>query len=131
MQEVCEFLKKCGTYYLATMEGDQPRVRPFGTANIFEGRLYIQTGRSKAVAQELLENPKVELCAFDGEQWLRVAAKAVEDGRVAAQIAMLDAYPELKAMYQPGDGNTIVFWLENATTTFSSFTAEPRVVKFG
>ena len=131
MQEVCEFLKKCGTYYLATMEGDQPRVRPFGTANIFEGRLYIQTGRSKAVAQELLENPKVELCAFDGEQWLRVAAKAVEDGRVAAQIAMLDAYPDLKAMYQPGDGNTIVFWLENATTTFSSFTAEPRVVKFG
>lgn len=130
MQEVYEFLKKCGTYYLATMEGDQPRVRPFGTVDIFEGRLYIQTGKSKKVSKEMLANPKVEICAFDGNHWLRIQANAVEDDRIEAQKHMLDEYPSLQAMYQPGDGNTQVFYLENAQATFSSFTEAPRVVNF-
>lgn len=130
MQEVYEFLKKCGTYYLATVEGDQPRVRPFGTIDLFEGRLTIQTGKVKEVSKQILKNPKVELCAFDGERWLRVAATAVEEPKVEAQVHMLDAYPSLKNMYQPGDGNTQIFALEQVTATFSSFTEAPRTVQF-
>ena len=131
MNEVYEFLKKCGTYYLATVEGDQPRVRPFGTVDIYEGKLYIQTGKVKAVAQQMLANPKVEISAMapDG-QWIRVAAQAIEDDNVAAQAHMLDAYPELKAMYTAGDGNTVVFWLKDATAQICSFGAAPREIKF-
>ena len=130
MQEVYEFLKKCGTYYLATDEGGQPRVRPFGTIDLFDGRLTIQTGKVKDVSKQMLANPKVELCAFDGDRWLRVAASAVEDPRLEAQEHMLDAYPHLKARYQPGDGNTIIFALEQVTATFSSFTEPPRTLRF-
>ena len=130
MQQVYDFLKKCGTYYLATVEGEQPRVRPFGTVDLFEGKLYLQTGLSKSVAQQLKANPKVELCAFDGERWLRVAATAVYDDNIEAQKHMLAAYPSLQAMYQPGDGNTAVYYLKDATATFSSFTAAPEVVRF-
>ena len=130
MQQVYDFLKKCGTYYLATVEGKQPRVRPFGTVDLFEGKLYLQTGLSKSVAQQLKADPKVELCAFDGERWLRVAATAVYDDNLEAQKHMLAAYPSLQAMYQPGDGNTAVYYLKDATATFSSFTAAPEVVRF-
>lgn len=130
MQEVYEFLKKCETYYLATMDGDQPRVRPFGTVDLFEDKLYIQTGKIKDVSKQMLTNPKIEICAFDGAQWLRVAATAVEDDRLEARKHMLDAYPSLQAMYAPDDGNTQVFYLKDATATFSSFTAEPKVVTF-
>ena len=130
MQEVYEFLKKCGTYYLATVEGSQPRVRPFGTVDLFEGRLYIQTGKNKSVSRQIQANPRVEICAFDGERWLRLAGELVEDGRIAAQQHLLDAYPSLQAMYKPGDGNTEVFYLKDATATFSSFTEAPRTVRF-
>ena len=130
MERVYDFLKKCGTYYLATVEGEQPRVRPFGTVDLFEGKLYLQTGLSKSVAQQLKADPKVELCAFDGERWLRVAATAVYDDNIEAQKHMLAAYPSLQAMYQPGDGNTAVYYLKDATATFSSFTAAPEVVRF-
>ena len=115
---------------MATVEGEQPRVRPFGTVDLFEGKLYLQTGLSKSVAQQLKADPKVELCAFDGERWLRVAATAVYDDNLEAQKHMLAAYPSLQAMYQPGDGNTAVYYLKNATATFSSFTAAPEVVRF-
>ena len=130
IQEVYTFLKECGTYYLATDEGGQPRVRPFGTIDLFDGRLTIQTGKVKEVSRQMLANPKVELCAFNGERWLRVAATAVEEPRVEAQEHMLDAYPSLKRMYQPGDGNTQIFALEGVTATFSSFTEAPRTVQF-
>lgn len=130
MQEVYEFLKKCGTYYLATTEGDQPRVRPFGTVDLFEGRLYIQTGKVKKVSAQLTANPKVELCALNGNDWLRVEATLVEDGRLEAKQHMLDAYPSLQARYKADDSNTQVLWLKNATATFYSFAGEPKVVKF-
>ncbi len=130
MKEVYEFLKKCGTYYLATVEGDQPRVRPFGTVDLFEDKLYIQTGKVKDVSKQMMANPKIEICAFDGSTWIRIAATAVEDDRIAAQEHMLEGYPSLKANYQPGDGNTQVFYLKDATAVFSSFTAEPKTVKF-
>ena len=131
MQEVYDFLKQCQTYYLATVdENGQARVRPFGTVDMFDGRLTIQTGHVKDVAKQMKQNPLVELCAFDGKQWLRVAGRAVEDARVEAQEHMLDAYPSLRRMYQPGDGNTAIFALEDVTATFSSFTAEPRTVRF-
>ena len=130
MQEVYEFLKECSTYYLATVEGDQPRVRPFGTADIFEGKLYIQTGKVKDVSRQIQENPKVELCAFDGERWLRVSGKLVRDDRVEAKEHMLDNHPSLKAMYSATDDNTEVLYFEEATATFSSFTSQPVEIKF-
>ncbi len=130
MERAAEFLKDAGTYYLATTDGDQPRVRPFGTAHIFEGKLYIQTGKVKDVSKQIHANPKVEVCAFKGGKWLRVAGELVEDDRIEARQSMLDAYPSLQKMYQADDGNTEVFYFKNATATFSSFTAEPEVITF-
>lgn len=130
INDVCEFLKKCGTYYLATVDGDQPRVRPFGTAHIFEGNLYIQTGKKKDVARQLVKNPKAELCAFIDGKWLRVAATLVEDNRREARVSMLDAYPELKQMYDADDGNTTVYYLKDAVAVFNSFTGTPHTVRF-
>lgn len=130
MEEVLEFLKKCKTYYLATVDGDQARVRPFGTADIYDGCFNIQTGKVKDVSKQMHANPKVELCAFDGDMWLRLAATAVENTDLKAQEHMLETHPSLKRMYQVGDGNTEVFKLVDATATFSSFTAAPKVVKW-
>lgn len=130
MQEVYDFLKACGTYYLATVEGDQPRVRAFGTVDLFEGKLYIQTGKVKNVSRQMHENPKIEICAFDGGKWLRVQAIAVADDRYEAKKHMLDGYPSLQAMYSPDDGNTEVWYLKDVTAVFSSFTEEPRVLTF-
>jgi len=129
MQEVYDFLKKCGTYYLATVEGDQPRVRPFGTIDIFEGKLYIQTGKVKEVSKQIQANPKVEISAFMDGRWLRVAGKLVRDDRIEAKRHMLDAYPSLQAMYKAEDDNTEVLYFENATATFSSFTEAPRIIE--
>lgn len=130
VEEVQEFIKNAKTYYLATTDGDQPRVRPFGTAEIFEGRLYIQTGKKKEVFAQIEKNPKVELCAFKGGQWLRVAGKLVYDPRIEAEEDMLKKNPGLQKMYQPGDGNTAVLYFTEAEATFSSFTAPERKVQF-
>lgn len=130
MEKVCDFFKSAGVYYLATVEGDQPRVRPFGTIHIFEGKLYIQTGKIKNVSKQLAANPKAELCAFKDGTWLRVACELVEDDRLEPKKAMLDAYPNLRGMYDENDGNTQVLYLQKATVTFSSFTAEPETYSF-
>ncbi len=130
MQEVYEFLKKCGVYYLATVEGDQPRVRPFGTVDIFEGKLYIQTGKSKEVSKQLQANPKAEICAFADGKWLRVSGKLIRDDRYEAKKHLLDNYPELRKLYSPEDDNTEVLYFEDATAVFCSFFEEPRVIRF-
>ena len=130
MNEVYELLKKCGTYYLATVEGHQPRVRPFGTIDLFEDKLYIQTGKVKPISKQLQANPKAEICAFADGTWLRVAATLVRDERIEPKKHMLDAYPSLQAMYSAEDDNTEVLYLKDATATFSSFTAAPRTVTF-
>ena len=130
MNEVYEFLKAVKTYYLATDDNGQPKVRPFGTVDLFEGAIYIQTGLSKDVAKQMKKNPKVEICAFKAEagEWIRITAEAIEDPRIEAQDHMLDSYPHLRKRYTPGDGNTAVFKLVNGTATFNSFTAAPRTV---
>ena len=130
MERVCQFLKVAGVYYLATVEGDQPRVRPFGTAHIFEGKLYIQTGKVKPTSRQLMANPKAEISAFHNGRWIRVAGELVEDDRLEAKKSMLDAYPNLRGMYDENDGNTQVLYFKNATATFSSFTAAPETVTF-
>ena len=130
MQTVHDFLKKVGAYYLATMDGDQPRVRPFGTINLFEGRLYIQTGKKKDVVKQINANPKVELSAFDGATWIRVEATLVEDNRTEAQESLLAAYPMLQGMYAVNDGNNVVYYLKDATATFYVFGGEPKAVRF-
>ncbi len=130
MESVVKFLKEAGTYYLATVDGDQPRVRPFGTVNVFEGKVYIQTGKVKDVSKQLHKNPKAEICAFKDGEWIRIAGKLIEDDRIEARQSMLDAYPSLQGMYSADDGNTEVFYFKDATATFSSFTKAPETVKF-
>lgn len=130
MERVAQFLKDAEVYYLATVEGDQPRVRPFGTAHIFEGKLYIQTGKVKDVSKQLLANPKAEICAFKGGEWIRIAGMLLEDDRLEARQSMLDAYPSLQKMYAADDGNTQVFYFKDATATICSFDHEPVVIRF-
>ena len=132
MEEVVKFLKACGAYFLATADGDQPRVRPFGTANIFEGKLYIQTGKSKDCSKQIQKNGKVEICAMNaaGNEWVRVAGTLVRDDRREPKVAMPEHYPELKSMYSPDDDNTETLYFKDATATFYCFTEAPRTVKF-
>lgn len=130
MNEVYDFIKKCGVYYLATTEGNQPRVRPFGTIDLFEDKLYIQTGKVKNCSKQIQNNPNVELCCFMDGTWLRLSGNLVRDDRVEAKKHMLDAYPNLRGMYNEDDGNTEVFYFEDAVATFSSFTEAPKTVKF-
>ena len=130
MERVCNFLKDAGVYYLATVEGNQPRVRPFGTVNIFDGKLYIQTGKVKPCSRQILANPKVEISAFHQGTWIRIAGELVEDDRIEAKKSMLDAYPNLRGMYDENDGNTQVFYMKNAVATISSFGGAPVVIRF-
>lgn len=132
MKTVYDFIKKCGVYYLATVENGQPRVRPFGTIDIFEDKLYIQTGKAKSVSKQLAENPKAELCCFDGPTgtWLRLAGELINDDRVEAKKHMLDNHPDLRNMYNENDANTQVLYFKNATAIFASFGGAPKVVKF-
>ncbi|MBQ9416911.1 MAG: pyridoxamine 5'-phosphate oxidase family protein [Clostridia bacterium] len=130
LKDVEAFLDKAGLYYLATEEGEQPRVRPFGTAMIYEGRLYIQTGKKKDVFRQLQANPKAEICAFYDGVWLRVCGTLVRDETRDAKVAMLDKYPDLKAMYDPDDGNTEVLYFTQAKATFASFTAPAETICF-
>ena len=143
MQEVYEFIKECGVYYLATADlmeeagatggagaASQPRVRPFGTIDLFEEKLYIQTGKAKDVSKQIQKNPWVEICCFKDGKWLRVAGKLIRDDRREAKKHMLDNYPDLRHMYSEDDDNTEVLYFEDATATFSSFTEAPKTVKF-
>ena len=132
VETVCEFLDKTRTYYLATVDGDQPRVRPFGTVLVYDGKLYIQTGKVKPVSKQLAANPKAEICAFDGQTgtWLRVSGELINDDSRDVKVAMLEKYPDLKGMYNPDDDNTQVLFFKDATATFSSFTAAPEEFTF-
>ena len=130
MERICDFLKEAGIYYLATVEGDQPRVRPFGTALLYEGKLYIQTGKVKPVSKQLAENPKAEISAFKDGVWIRIAGELVEDDRVEVKKALLDEYPNLRAMYNENDDNTQVLYFKSGVATFSSFAAPAEVIEF-
>lgn len=131
MKEVYDFLKKCGTFYLATADGDQPRVRPFGAVNVFEDRIYLITSKTKSVSKQMQKNPKVEISAYaGGNDWIRIDATVVRDDRIEAKQSMLDAYPNLQSMYKATDDNTEVLYLKDAVATFSSFTDSPKTVRF-
>lgn len=128
VEKACQFLEACGTYYLATVEGDQPRVRPFGTVMVYEGKLYIQTGKVKPVSHQLAANPKAEICAFKDGQWIRVSGELANDDRIEAKTAMLDKYPSLKGMYSAEDDNTQVLYFKCGQAVFASFGGAPETV---
>lgn len=130
MNEVYDFLEKCEVYFLATMDGDQPRVRPMGTIDMFEGHLYIQMGKAKKVSKQMTLHSKIEICALSDGTWVRIAATAVEDDRREARQHMLDKYPMLKKMYAVDDGNTQVWYLKDVTATFAAMTGESSVITF-
>ena len=130
VERVCDFLDTVKTYYLATVDGDQPRVRPFGTSLVYDGKLYIQTGKVKDVSRQLASNPKAEICAFNGEKWLRVSGELINDDTRDVKVAMLEKNPGLKSMYSPDDDNTQVLYFKNATAVFSSFTSAPETFTF-
>lgn len=130
MKEVFEFLKKAGTFYLATVEGDQPRVRPFGAVIEFKGKMYFITGKVKDVFKQLEKNPKVEILAMDGGKWMRIETKLINDENVTAKEAMLEAYPYLRSTYSPTDDNMAVLYLDGGKATLASMTEEPVVYEF-
>lgn len=130
IEKVASFLDEVQTYYLATVEGDQPRVRAFGTSLLYNGKLYIQTGKVKPVSKQLAANPKAEICAFKDGKWVRISGELVNDDDRAVKEAMLEKMPSLKAMYDPDDGNMQMLYFKNATATFSSFTEKPETIKF-
>ena len=130
MKEAYDFLKECGTFYLATVDGDKPRVRPFGAINIFEDKLYFQTGKVKNVSKQMQINPNIEICGFTNGKWIRIECKAIRDERIEAKRSMLEANPGLKSMYKEDDDNTEVLYLKDAKATISSFTDEPKVIEF-
>ena len=130
MKEVYEFLQKCGVFYLATVDGDKPRVRPFGAINLFEDKLYLQTGKVKNVSKQIEKNPNVEVCGFVDGKWIRVEGKLVRDDRRVAKKSMLDNNPTLRGMYSEDDDNTEVLYFENAKATISSFTEAPKTIEF-
>ena len=130
MEEVKNFLKDAGVYYLATIDNNKPKVRPFGAAEIFEDKLYIQTGKKKDVYKQIIANPNVEICAFNNGKWIRIAGKLVADDRIEAKKDMLDKNPSLRSMYNEADDNTIVLYFEDAVATIYSFTDAPKVIKF-
>lgn len=130
MQRVYDFLKEAGTYYIATTEGDQPRIRPFGTVDIYNGKLGIQTGKKKAFFKQIEKNPKVEICAMRGGEWIRVAGELYADDSIEACEHMLKNYEELRSLYTPGDGNCVVLYFKSGSAIISSFTAAPVVIEF-
>ncbi len=130
MEEVKNFLKESGVYYLGTIDDNKPKVRPFGTIEIYDNHLYIQTSKRKDVFKQIEKNNNVEICAFNGEEWIRIETKLIRDERVEAKKDMLDNYPELRSMYDENDDNSEVLYMENATATIYSFTQEPRTYKF-
>jgi uncharacterized pyridoxamine 5'-phosphate oxidase family protein len=130
MKEVQEFLKEAGVYYLATVENNKPKVRPFGTIEIFEEKLYIQTGKKKEVYKQIENNPNVEICAFKDGKWIRLSGELVPDDRVEAKKDMLDKNPSLRGMYNENDDNTIVLYFKNGKAVISSFTEGERVIEF-
>ena len=133
MKEVYEFIKKCGTYYLATVdENGQPRNRPFGTINIFEDKLYIQTGKKKKVFKQMMANPKFEITAVkpSGTEWIRISGKLVNDDSREAKAYVLDKNPELKSMYSADDDNTAVLYITDGVAQFCSFSAPMKEIKF-
>ncbi len=128
IEKVYQFLDEAGTYYLATMDGDQPRVRPFGTILMMGGKLYIQTGKVKDVSKQLAANPKAEICAFKDGKWLRVACELVNDDSHDVKVAMLEKMPSLKDMYSADDDNMQMLYFNKAKATF--FTEAPVTVTF-
>ncbi len=130
IERVYQFLNEAKTYYLATVEGDQPRVRAFGTALLYEGKLYIQTGKIKNVSKQIAANPKVEICAVKGGKWVRIAGELVNDDNHAVKVAMLEKMPGLKTMYSAEDDNMQMLYFKNAEATFSSFTEAPETITF-
>ena len=130
IEKVYQFLDDAHTYYLATVEGDQPRVRAFGTALLYDGKLYIQTGKVKPVSHQIAANPKVEICAFNGGKWVLIAGELVNDDNHDVKVAMLEKMPSLKSAYSADDDNMQMLYFKNAVATFSSFTEEPETVTF-
>lgn len=130
MKETYEFLKNCGTFYIATIDDDKPRVRPFGAINIFEDKLYIQTSKKKNVSKQMQENPNIEICGFKDGSWIRISAKVVRDDRISAKESMLDNNPGLKNLYDANDDNTEVLYLKDATSIIASFTNKSITLNF-
>ncbi len=131
MKEVMDYLKACGTFYLATNEDDQPRVRPFGAVCEFEGNLYISTSNKKAVFAQMKKNSKIEISGMNKGTWIRLEAEAIHDDRREARVAMMESnQAALSKLYSVDDGNFEVLYLKNATATIFSFSGEPKVIKF-
>lgn len=132
MEEVQAFLKECGAFFIATADGDQPHVRPFGVSEIIDGRLYIMTGKVKDVYKQMAANGKFEICALkpSGTEWMRICGTLINDETLAVKEEFLNRNEGLKSMYKADDDNMAVLYITNATARFCSFAAPERKVQF-
>ena len=132
VQEVRDYLHECGVFYIATQDGDQPRVRPFGVAEVLNGKLYIQTGKKKKVFKQMMTNPKFEITAVkpSGAEWIRISGKLVNDESREAKAYVLEKNPELKSMYSADDDNTAVLYITGGVAQFCSFSAPTKEIRF-
>ncbi len=130
VEKVYQFLDTAKTYFLATVDNNKPRVRAFGTILLFEGKLYIQTGKKKDVSKQIMANPYVEICACNGPDWVRISCKLIEDDNRAVKTAMLEKMPSLRGMYNEDDGNMQMLYLADAKAVFSSFVKPQEEVEF-
>ena len=132
MEDVEAYLKECGAFFIATADGDQPRVRPFGVSEIIDGRLYIMTGKVKDVYKQIDKNGKFEICALkaSGSEWMRLSGTLVNDETLAVKEEFLNRNESLKSMYKADDDNMAVLQVTKATARFCSFTEAERKVSF-
>ena len=132
MKEVQDYLKECGAFFIATTDGDQPRVRPFGVSEIINDRLYIMTGKVKDVYKQMAANGKFEICALkkSGSEWMRLSGVLVNDETLSVKEEFLNRNESLKSMYKADDDNMAVLYIKDATARFFSFTAPERTVQF-
>ena len=132
LETVKNYLQECKTFYVATVDGDQPRVRPFGVAEVYNGRLYIMTGKKKDVFKQMVANPKFEITAVkpSGVEWIRVSGRLVSDDDVKAKEFLLDKNPSLKGMYSATDDNMAILYIVDGEARLCSFMGVEKKVKF-
>lgn len=128
-KKVYEFLEDAKTFYLATMEGNQPRVRPYGAMLFFEGKNYIMAFGQTNATRQIAANQKAEICAFKGRT-LRIECKLVEDNRPEVGKALVDKMPVLKPVLGENGENGVMYYLKDATANFFKIMKLDETVKF-
>ena len=119
LERIDQFLSECGVFFLATSDGDQPKCRPLGFHMLKDGKIYFGIGTFKDVYKQVTKNPKVEICACKGLNFMRYCGKAKFDDNPELSKQALEAMPMLKKIYNDETGYVLaMFSLEDAFAEF-------------